>query len=76
MGFLDYLKDIVTVASILGLILVGLAISLKSGVVAVGADRCRLVLGNLSHVTVGLAGFLVVLGMIQRIVGFRLGTFW
>ena len=76
MGFLGYLKDILTVASILSLLLVGLAITLKSGLVAVGADRCRLVLGNLSQLVITLAGCLLLLGMIQHLIGIRLGSLW
>jgi hypothetical protein len=76
MGFLGYMKDILTVASILSLIVVGLAIALKSGVVAVGPDRSRLVLGNLSQLVLTLAGCLLVLGMIQQMIGVRLGAIW
>jgi hypothetical protein len=76
MGFLSYLKDIVTVSSILGLFLVGLAITLKSGVVTMGGDRCRLVLGNLSQMVITLACCLLLLGMIQQLIGLRLATLW
>jgi hypothetical protein len=76
MGFLSYLKDIVTVLSILSLFLVGLAITLKSGVVAVGGDRCRLVLGNLSQLLITLAGCLLLLGVIQQFIGIRLAPIW
>jgi hypothetical protein len=76
MGILAYLKDIFTVASICGLLVVGLVIALKSGVVAVGPDRSRLVLQNLSQLLVTLAGCLLVLGMIQEIIGVRLTTRW
>ena len=76
MGFLGYLKDFMTVASVLSLFVVGLAITLKSGVVAVGADRCRLVLGNLSQLIITLAGCLLVLGMIQQMIGIRIASGW
>jgi len=73
MGFLTYLKDFVTVASILSLFVVGLLITLKSGVVAMGGDRCRLVLSNLSQMVIALAGCMLVLLMIQQMVGLRIG---
>ncbi len=43
MGFLTYLKDFLTLATILSLIVVGLLITLNSGLVSVGGGRCRLV---------------------------------
>jgi hypothetical protein len=76
MGILGYLKDIVTVASILSLIFIGLAIALKSGVVAVGPDRSRLMLANLSRLVLTVAGCLLVLGMIQQLIGVRLPSTW
>ena len=76
MGFLVYLKDIVTVSSILSLLVVGLAITLKSGVVAVGTERCRLVLGNFSQMVIALAGCFLLLCMIQQLIGIRLGSIW
>jgi ABC-type uncharacterized transport system permease subunit len=71
MGYLEYLKDFFTVASVLSLIAIGFMISLKSGVVAVGGDRCRLVLGNLTHLVVGIAACLLFLMMVQQLVGLR-----
>ena len=73
MGYLAYLKDFVTLASILSLLVVGLLITLKSGVVMVGDDRCRLVRSNVSQLVISLAGCALFLMMIQHIVGFRLG---
>lgn len=73
MVYLTYLKDLVTLASILSLIVVGLLITLKSGVVSVGGDRCRLVRSNFSQLVISLAGCAIFLMMIQHMVGFRLG---
>jgi hypothetical protein len=73
MGYLLYLKDFVTLATILSLFVVGLLISLKSGFVSVGGDRCRLIRSNLSQLIVSLVGCAIFLLMIQQIVGFRLG---
>lgn len=72
MGYLAYLKDFVTVASILSLFVIGLLITLKSGVVSVGGDHCRLVRSNLSQLVISLVGCALFLMMIQQIVGFRL----
>jgi hypothetical protein len=76
MGILGYAKDILTVASICSLILVGLTIALKSGVVAVGPDRSKLVLANLSQLVITVAGCLLVLGMIQQVIGVRFPSGW
>ena len=76
MGYLGYAKDIFTVVSIMSLIVIGLAIALKSGVVAVGPDRSRHILGNLSQLVLTLFGCLLALGMLQHLVGFRIGTIW
>jgi len=76
MGVFGYVKDLVTVATIVGLLIVGLAIALKSGQVAVGPERSKRLLTNLSQVVLTLAGCLVALGMIQRMIGFRLTTDW
>jgi hypothetical protein len=72
MGFLEYLKDFVTLASILSLLAIGFFIALKSGVVAVGGHRCWLVLGNLSHLVISVAACVLFLVMIQQLVGLRL----
>jgi ABC-type uncharacterized transport system permease subunit len=71
MGYLEYLKDFVTLASILSLFGIGLMIALKSGVVAVGGDRCRLLLGNLSHLILAVATCLLFLMMVQQLVGLK-----
>ncbi len=71
-----HLKDIAIVLSILALLSIGLAITLKSGVMSVGRDRRRLILVNLSQMVVALMGWLVVLMMVQQIVGSRVGSPW
>jgi ABC-type uncharacterized transport system permease subunit len=72
MGYLEYVKDFATLASILTLLGIGFMIALKSGVVAVGGDRCRLVLGNLSHLVIAVAACLLLLVMVQQLVGLRI----
>jgi hypothetical protein len=73
MGYLTHLKDILSVASILSLLFVGVLITLKSGMVTVGGDQCRVVMGNLSQLIITLAGCLVFLMVLQEIVGFHMG---
>jgi hypothetical protein len=76
MSVLVYAKDILTFASILSLIVIGLTIALKSGVVTVGPERSRLILANLSQLVLTLAGCLLALGMIQQLAGVRLASTW
>ncbi len=76
MGVTSYLKDCLTLASILGLLLAGLTIALESGVVIVGPERKSEVMVNLSKVLLTLAGCLLILGMIQRVVGVRIDPIW
>jgi ABC-type uncharacterized transport system permease subunit len=71
MGYVEYLKDFVTLASILSLFAIGLLIALKSGVVAVGGERCRLLLGNLSHLVLDVAACLLFLMIVQQLVGLK-----
>jgi hypothetical protein len=76
MGFLGYLKDLATVACIGSLIVVGVAIALRSGIVAVGPDRSKQVLSNLSQLVVTLASCLVVFGIVQQFIGIRMPSPW
>jgi hypothetical protein len=76
MAIFGYVKDILTLASILGLIVVGLAIALRSGWKAVGPDHCKLVLANLSSLVFAIAGSLLALGVIQHFIGVRLDATW
>ena len=76
MGILGYLKDISIVASIASLLVVGAGITLKSGIVAVGPDRSRQMLANLSQLVVTLAGCLLVFGIVQEMIGIRLASTW
>lgn len=71
MGFLEYSKDFAVYGSILSLIGIGLAIALRSGVVTVGGDRCRVVLGNLSHLILGVTACIIFLLMLQQMVGVK-----
>lgn len=76
MGYLAYAKDVFIVMSIATLLLLGLILSLKSGVVAVGRDRGRLLWQNASGLIIALVGCVAALLMIQQIVGVRIGSHW
>jgi hypothetical protein len=76
MGFIAYAKDFFILVSILSLFLMGLTLSLKSGVVAVGRDRSRQLWCNASRLIIGLAGYVTLLLMLQQMVGIRFGSQW
>jgi hypothetical protein len=76
MGFMAYAKDVIILTSIMSLFLLGLTLSLKSGVVSVGRDRGRLLWRNASGLIVALVGCVAVLLMIQQFVGIRFGSRW
>ncbi len=74
MGILFYLKDIITVVSVLSLLVIGLLITLKSGVVSVGGgNQCGLVWRNFSQLVVTLAGLILFLSIVQQMIGIHLG---
>ncbi len=76
MGVQAYLKDIVTILCIVSLLSTGLMITLRSGMVSVQGEHCRLVLGNLSRLILTLVGGVLFLLMIQQVVGFPAGPHW
>jgi len=76
MGYLAHFKDLFILTSIFGLIGVGLVITLKSGVVSMGRERCQLMFGNLSRLVVALSACLVLLMMFQQMAGIRVGSPW
>ena len=65
-------KDLFIVGSILGLILVGVTITLWSGLVASGRERGSRLVSNLSQMLVALASWAAFFSMIQQWVGSRL----
>ena len=72
MSTLMTLKDIFLVGSILGLVIIGGWITLRSGVVASGRERGAQVLGNLSRMIVGLLSGAALLSLAQQWAGMRL----
>jgi len=65
------IKDLFIVGSILSLLLIGVGITLRSGLVAAGRERCSRIFGNLSRMVVALASWAAFLSMIQQLVGLR-----
>ncbi len=65
-------KDLFIVGSILGLILLGVAITLRSGLVASGRQRGSRLLSNLSQMLVALVSWAAFFSMVQQWVGLRL----
>jgi hypothetical protein len=76
MGFMAYAKDVFILTSILSLFLLGLTLSLKSGVVAVGRDRGRQLWTNASGLIIALAGYVTLLLMLQQMVGIPISSCW
>ena len=76
MGYLAYAKDVLIVSSILSLFLMGLIVSLKSGVVAVGRERGRQLRSNASGLILALVGCVTLLLVLQEMVGIRIGSRW
>ena len=76
-GIWEYLKALLVLGPILGLLAVGLIISLRSGVVHLGTSKgLRLLASNFSWVIVRVAGYLAGLAVVQRIIGVQLDLGW
>jgi hypothetical protein len=73
MAYWIHLKTVMIVGSILGLLLLGLVITLRSGVASLRTyqDRERLAV-NLSQVLLRVAGYVVGMLAVQRFIGFPL----
>ena len=76
MGFMAYAKDMFILTSIMSLFLVGLTLSLKSGVVSMGRDRSQQLWRNASKLLIALVGCVAALLMIQQLVGIRISSSW
>lgn len=77
MRVIDLLEVVVLVVPVLGLLLLGTAVSLRSGVAKLATGTgVRQLLGNLtSTLFVIVATFLAFL-IVQRMAGFHLGAAW
>jgi uncharacterized membrane protein (Fun14 family) len=77
MGIIEPLRAILIAGPIIGLLTLGLWLSLRSGVVSLSTGQGqRQLMENLSQMIMLLAVYLVGLILIQQIVGFRIGSMW
>ena len=72
MSALMTFKDIFLVGNIFGLVIIGVWITLRSGVVAAGRQRGAQLLGNLSRMIVGLLSGAALLTLAQQWAGMRI----
>jgi hypothetical protein len=73
----DQMRAAFVAGPILGLILVGLLVSLRSGPAPESGERgVRLLVGNLSRVLIRVFGYLAGFLAIQQLVGFPTGLVW
>jgi len=73
MSAMSSIKDWCIVISIVSLLLAGVGITLRSGLVASGREPRSGIAGNLSRMVIALAGYGAFLSMIQHLVGYKLG---
>ena len=73
MSAMSSMKDWCIVISIVGLLIVGVGITLRSGLVESSREQKSGIAGNLSRLVVALAGYGAFLSMIQHLVGYKLG---
>lgn len=73
MSAMGLFKDWFVLISIAGLLLIGVGITLRSGLVASSREQGSQIVGNLSRMMVALAGYGAFFSMVQRLVGFKLG---
>jgi hypothetical protein len=77
MGHGDWLRVLLILGPIAGLLVLGLFVALRSGGAALATGRgLRLLVSNASQVAVATAACLVMLAVVQRMVGFHLSLAW
>ena len=73
----EHLQAILTLGPIVGLLVLGFGLTLRSGVVGAGAGQgMRRLVGNLSQTLILTTGCLIGLALVQQFVGFRSGLIW
>jgi len=71
------IKAVLVLGPIAGLLILGLIITLRSGVKSLSTHQgFERFLGNLSHVLLRVVGYLVGIFALQRIIGAPFGTSW
>jgi hypothetical protein len=77
MRFFQEIQVLFAVLPVLGLLLLGLLVSLQSGVVRLGSPQAvKLVLSNFSQVLIRIFGFLAAMVAIHQLLGFPLVNLW
>jgi hypothetical protein len=77
MGATEQLRAILIMGPVIGLLALGLWLTLRSGVGSLSTGQgLHQMMENLSQMIVLLAVYLVGLMLIQEIVGFRIGSIW
>lgn len=77
MALMADLRTLCVFGPILGLLLLGFLVSLKSGVASVGTSQgLRLCLNNLSQVLIRIVGYVAGLAVVQQLVGLPISLGW
>lgn len=77
MSMMQYLRLLGVVGPIVLLLALGLALTLRSGLVdAARGQRARMAVANLSQTVLALAACLLGLVAVQHVVGFHMGLVW
>lgn len=77
MSIYPNLKEIVILAPIVGLLLVGVVIALQSGLVGDGTQHARRCLvSNFSQLLLRIAGYGIALLAMQQFIGIRMDLHW
>ena len=71
MPAMSAIKDLFILFTVASLLVVGVGITLRSGLVAAGRERTSQILGNLSRMVVALASWTAVISFVQQWAGLR-----
>jgi hypothetical protein len=77
MQLFNQVQFVLVIGPILGLLVIGFIVSLRSGDVSLSSPQgVRNFLGNLSRVVIRVCGYLAGLVAVQQLVGFPIGLGW
>ncbi len=71
MSALNSIKDLFILVSVLSLLVVGIGITLRSGLVSSGRGWRSNLMCNLSKMILTLAGYAALFSMVQQLVGYK-----
>ena len=76
-GIWVYIKALFVLGPIVGLLLIGLVIALRSGVVSAGTGKgLRLFASNFYWTLLRVMGYLAGLAVVQRVAGLKIDVGW